>query len=133
MGTSDSGQEMRILLDEKSSPLIPRFETFLFHFPMNLRVSQCYVSIFFHPCQCSYDRLYFPQGGSCDVFHSSRSSRALTFMFPPSSLGGPLPRPRPAASSGGDAAWLQRLGLTKVSCSVLVSWDTHFGSPAATP
>ena len=34
MGTSDSGQEMRILLDEKSRPLIPRFETFLFHFPM---------------------------------------------------------------------------------------------------
>lgn len=34
MGTSDLGQKMRILLDEKSSHLIPRFNTFLSHFPM---------------------------------------------------------------------------------------------------
>lgn len=46
MGTSDSGQEMRILSDEKSSHLIPRFETFLFHFPMT------HTSFFWHFVVC---------------------------------------------------------------------------------
>lgn len=76
--------------------------------------------LFFHPCKCSCGRLYFPWNGCCSVFHPSYSSRSLTSMFLPMSLGRTLPRPRPTGSGGGDAAWLQRLGHNKVSWSALV-------------
>ena len=84
----------------------------------------------FHPCKRSCGRLYFPWNGCCSVFHPSYSSRALTSMFPPMGLGRPLPRPQPAGSGGGDAAWLQRLGHNKVSWSALVFWGHLLWEPS---